>query len=425
MNKLQLISLVLVACLLVISQSGCGQGSATDPRVTTTTTVVTTTGAPTTTVTSTTTTTTTTTTTVLAMIAGKVKFAGTNDGIRGGVEIVYTGAVSGVVTADAATGTYEITGLSAGSYNLSARRPDWLTSSESFSLGDTAAHLALYPMSWEVIKTGTETFNSIASSDATGKMYLCGTDAGGQGIVYICNDPTNLASWSNYTYGGCPTPEAGVNLLSVKLAERGAMPFGIVLSDAKSGIWATGTLESDAFAFASAPITNPLVQNIPGATALYNIAFADGQFVIPDDGKLYYTTDFGNSFSALSGEADTYWRGLFAYNGSNPDVLLAGTGGRVRYYTAGAWTTSAFQIGDGTETLGAAVIVIGVGGGDAALGSENGSIYYCRGSLDVPTDWHRVLSGIPYPIRAFYAQDDGGGAGALAVGGGGLIMRRR
>ncbi|MFC1637614.1 hypothetical protein ACFL1W_01200, partial [Candidatus Margulisiibacteriota bacterium] len=365
-------------------------------------------GPTTTTTTATITTTTTTTTTIPSFsISGTVNFVTTSDGIRGGVDITVTesSAVVDSTSAEATSGTYEVSGLDAGTYTLIASKDGWtiptievVISSADLSDQDLTAE----PTSWEVLRVGGgEVLKDACSMEVLqafrGDMFAIGSGSS----VLLSAEAAAPTSWSAWP---SPTTEALVETREwadswLYVIDRLATAY----RNNSSGWTSIGAFTNE-------------------AVAALDLGTNFTWEAVTEAGKLIRSEDQGVSYTDIS-PSGKFVRDVRLLDGEDDECVAVGDGGYVGHRYSDSWLNRTSDI---TEDL-TGIEIWDIGGSEKTMVvSTNGTIYV---TTDTKFEHFTAdLSGIPYALNGVRGMDMKHAvfpSGAVVVGNNGLIMRRK
>jgi len=364
--------------------------------------------------TTTTTSATTTTNPDARSVSGTVNFSTASIGILGGATITCTKeGLSTVTTADAATGAYEITGLTAGTYILSASKTNWTIPGFSVNLtttSSTAANFSAAPTSWEVhFLAGGQTLAGIGSME--GHFYLGENRASPKVIKSSSLSPTT--TWSDFSAG---TTEAIVELVAYDgIAIYTSHQSGSLYSTTNESSWSL-TPKADVLG------TGKYVKNLTFYSAHRSTSILV-VLAIGSDGQLYreiigsgptqleVVSSAGTGLNAAVGWIDPE-------SGASVEAVC-GDNGVAKYKMVNGSTWTSVSIPEVTDNL-----------LDFSVGSHAGDIYfmvisanniYMRNNAG---DIIESVAGIPYSLTSGYSGISAAGEGRRSVVAGehGLIM---
>lgn len=368
---------------------------------------------------STDTTTTTTTTTTLYSISGKVNFASTSDGIKGGVDISVSDSSTVVATtsADVNTGTYEVSGLSAGSYTLSTSKEGWTISDivatiESASLTNEA--FTADPTDWDVsFISGNPDLYKVSSGEVYGvpTIAIIGAGSGGLDLCYTSTD--GGGSWNSVQ----ATSDATVRFLDVSLHTT----QHIYIFDNKG--YARGSTNEVDWT-----VTGPMVLEAPNVYLQdYAGTSPQTQEAVGMNGKLYRTDDSAANFYE-AGDGVTGFKGVAAWPYSGDIYMVAvGESGKIRYYDGSSWNN---------QDCPGPIVFQDVSFGDSLAGGQR----YVTMAGYATTDsqgvimgiWpestsggNEILTGVPYKLNGIWSTldaNDTNHSGVIVVGDNGVVL---
>ncbi|MEA3493122.1 MAG: carboxypeptidase-like regulatory domain-containing protein [Candidatus Margulisiibacteriota bacterium] len=357
----------------------------------------------------------TTTTTIPSLsISGTVNFATTSDGIKGGVDVSVTASPTVIATAsaDANTGTYEVSGLSPGTYTLIASKDGWsipnmLVTVESAGLTDR--NFTANPTNWDVsFISGNPDLNKVASEEISGNnIVIIGKGAGAS--YYQSTD--GGGTWNS----GQATTDAD-SMLDVFLPAPDSIYFfcgsGLVRESSDNGSsWgAIGYITVEAPSIYTkdfASTGNPTSENVGTNGKLYHA----------DDGFTF--TEAGDNVTGFNAVA------AWVYSGSIYRVAV-GDSGKLRYYDGSNWNIKDysgavnFQDVHEGESWAAGERYVTVAGCSAA--DSQGVIF---GMWPSTSSGNIILQGVPYSLNGIWSPStaiDTSHAGVIVVGDNGLIL---
>lgn len=401
-----LIGIVLIGLVMLVTQCGQVAEEPTTTTTTTTTSSTTTTGGPTTT-----TSTSTTTTTTLFSISGKIGFATTSDGIKGGVELYLTASptVIATTTANATDGTYSFTGLEPGTYTVVASKAGWTISDESstISSANVTRNLAAYPTSWEVLRVGGgESLKDICSSESVSAFAGTLFAVGGSSSVMLtaeASDPTNWMSTSS------PTTDALVEIYD------GPGGNNLIIYSYAAGLY---TNNGGGWVFVATATSESVVAMDQATSRTAEAVTATGKLLRTED-QLVTLIDIS--------PAGAFVRDVRILDNDEDKCVAVGNSGVVGdRYDSGSGSTWHNRTSDITEDL-TGIEVWGSSGSEKTMVvSSGGNIYVTE---DTKFEHFTVdLGGVPYSLNGVRGTDMKHAvfpSGAVVVGDNGLILRRR
>jgi hypothetical protein len=359
---------------------------------------------------------TTTTTLPSPSISGTVNFATTSDGVKGGVDIMVTASPTVIATtsADANTGTFEVSDLDPGTYTLIASKDGWtipnvVVTLESSALADQ--DFTANPTEWDVsFISGNPDLNKVASEELSGNNIVIIGKVTGASYYQSTNGG---GTWNS----GQATTDAD-SMLDVFLPSPNNIFFfcgsGLIRNSSNNGSsWnVMGILTIDApsvYTKDFASTGNPTSENVG------------------TNGKLYHTDDGSNfikpgidepGFNAVTG-----WR-----DSSNIIRKVAvGEAGKIRYYDGSGWNNQdcpapvIFQDVDAGEWSGEQRYVTMPG--YLTTDSQGVIIGIWPEST---TGGNVILAGVPYKLNGIWSPsgaNDTNHSGVIVVGDNGLILK--
>jgi len=388
----------------------------------------TTSGATTTTsgATTTTSTTATTTTTIPPIssgsIAGEVKFATRNIGVKGNTYISYTGAASGATRANSATGTYEISGLSDGTYDLTVTKEGWTTSAETVVLTTSAIqHFSIIPANWEVHFIESTNLNGISLYSVGNRRnyFIVGDSGKAYGLSVTAASPLGI-NWS-----GVQTIDTGStsdNYVSIgQPGGGGVITKFFALTSSGLGYEVTYEAWNDWGASPNMPdvqLTNITSDMQVGRYGSYYLCFVSSDILKYSymGSPMTWETMSGSANSDLRDQSRRYDDGILYLCGANGKLAVTAASTESNPATNSVTEITGFPAAEQLNGISVdyySFVVTEQGNIYVTTTPNTGSSY----TTD-PSPSTYGLSGIPYALNAIYDN----GEAKYVVGDNGLLM---